>query len=214
MTRSPASPRSPGGSSAPRPTPPRTPAGLSPVGPGASRTPDDKIALARAVAGRLFAAAFDAPAASLRLPYTADAAAPAECWVSLLLRPLVLPAVPGVNEARRLEIRFIVHGGLVANLDFVESIFGNAGDPYLPENDASLDPAHWTGHSGLVVLAPHLTSLSKKQLGLPHFDDATERQRRDGQCGASEDERYNGGQAFKLCLRDERGAIATVIADN
>jgi hypothetical protein len=30
-------------------------------------------------------------------------------------------------------------GSLVSNLDFVESIFGNAGDPDLPENDAALD---------------------------------------------------------------------------
>ena len=28
------------------------------------------------------------------------------------------------------------------------------------------------------------------------------------------DDRYNGGEAFKLCIRDERGVIATVIADN
>ncbi len=38
-----------------------------------------------------------------------------------------------------MEIRFFAPGGLVSNLDFVESIFGNAGDPYLPENDAALD---------------------------------------------------------------------------
>ena len=58
-------------------------------------------------------------------------------------------------------------GGLVSNLDFVESIFGNAGDPYLPENDAGLDVEHWTGHTGCVILAPHLTQLTKKELGLP-----------------------------------------------
>ena len=30
--------------------------------------------------------------------------------------------------------------GLVSNLDFVESIFGNGGDPFIGENDAALDP--------------------------------------------------------------------------
>ena len=30
------------------------------------------------------------------------------------------------------------------------------GDPYLPENDAALDVMHWTGHTGCVILAPHL----------------------------------------------------------
>jgi phosphoenolpyruvate carboxykinase (diphosphate) len=187
----------------------RTTAGVFHIAEGGMAIPDDKIAVDRTAAGRIFAAAFDAPTASLRLPY-----APVECWVSLLLRPLVRPAVPGIAEEVRLETRFIVPGGLVANLDFVESIFGNAGDPYLPENDASLDPAHWTGHTGLVVLAPHLTHLTKKALGLPNVDDATERQRRDGQCWSDEAELYNGGQAFKLCLRDERGVVVTVIADN
>jgi hypothetical protein len=187
----------------------RTTAGVFHIAEGGLPIPDDKIAVPRGVAARIFAAAFEAPADWLRLPY-----APVECWVSLLLRPLVRPAVPGVTEELRLETRFIVPGGLVANLDFVESIFGNAGDPYLPENDASLDPAHWTGHTGLVVLAPHLTRLTKKSLGLPHIDAATDRQRRDGQCWSDETDLYNGGDAFKLCLRDERGVMATVIADN
>jgi hypothetical protein len=53
-----------------------------------------------------------------------------------------------------METRFIVPGSMVANLDFVEGIFGNAGDPYLPENDAALDPLGWTGHTGCVILAP------------------------------------------------------------
>ncbi|MCB0890818.1 MAG: hypothetical protein KDB51_03020, partial [Propionibacteriaceae bacterium] len=114
----------------------------------------------------------------------------------------------------RMETRFIVPGGLVANLDFVEGIFGNGGDPYLPEHDASLDPGTWTGTTGCVILAPHLTRVTKKELGLPHIDDATPRQRRDGMCWSKPDERYNGGQAFKICARDARGVMVTVIADN
>ena len=43
---------------------------------------------------------------------------------------------PKVSPEKRMEMRFFAPGGLVSNLDFVESIFGNAGDPYLPENDA------------------------------------------------------------------------------
>ena len=31
-----------------------------------------------------------------------------------------------------METRFFVPGALVANLDFIERIFGNAGDPHLP----------------------------------------------------------------------------------
>ncbi len=192
----------------------RTTAGVFHIATGGLPIPDDKIAVDRDVASRIFAAALQPPTESLRLPWSSNADRPAECFVSLLLRPLVAPGIEGVCPEKRLEVRFIVPGGMVANLDFVESIFGNAGDPYLPENDASLDPVGWTGHTGLVVLAPHLTALTKKELGLPHADDATERQRRDGQCWTDADERYNGGQAFKLCIRDARGVIATVIADN
>jgi len=63
-----------------------------------------------------------------------------------------------------MEIRFFAPGGLVSNLDFVESIFGNAGDPLLPDNDAALDVEHWTGHTGCVILAPHLIELTKKEV--------------------------------------------------
>ena len=113
-----------------------------------------------------------------------------------------------------MEIRFFAPGNLVSNLDFVESIFGNGGDPFLPENDAGLDAEHWTGHTGCVILAPHLTKVTKKDAGLPHWDQATERQRRDGMCWKDEWEFYNDGQAFKLTCRDEAGVIVTIIADN
>ncbi len=73
---------------------------------------------------------------------------------------------------------------------------------------------HWTGHTGCIILAPHLTKVTKKSAGLPHFDQATERQRRDGMCWKKEDELYNGGNAFKLTARDETGVIVTIIADN
>ncbi|PID97406.1 MAG: hypothetical protein CSA83_02815, partial [Actinomycetales bacterium] len=120
----------------------------------------------------------------------------------------------GHDSEKRLEVRFMVPGGLTANLDFVENVFGNAGDPFLPENDSSLHPDTWTGHSGFVILAPHLKKMRKVDLGLPHYDQATERQRRDGQCWKSEDELYNDGKSFKVCARDARGVIVTVISDN
>ena len=113
-----------------------------------------------------------------------------------------------------MEMRFFAPGSLVSNLDFVEGIFGNGGDPYLPENDAALDVLHWTGHTGCVILAPHLVGIRKKDLGLPHCDEATERQRRDGMCWTDEDEPYNDGGAFKITCRDHRGVMVTIIADN
>src|SRR5437879_7935443 len=113
----------------------------------------------------------------------------------------------GFTEEKTMEICFFAPGGLVSNLDFVESIFGNAGDPFLPANDAGLDVEHWSGHTGCVILAPHLTAVTKRDAGLPPWDDADERQRRDGMCCQREDECYNNGQPFKLTCRDERGVI-------
>ena len=190
----------------------RTTAGVFHISEGGLPIPDDKIAVPKAVFGRLLTEAFRPPQTDLVLPYLSQTDHPAACFVSLLLRPLVSPAVPGYATERRMETRFIVPGGLVANLDFVEGIFGNGGDPYLPEHDASLDPGTWTGTTGCVILAPHLIKLTKKGLGLPHIDAATDRQKRDGMCWSSPDERYNDGKAFKVCARDARGVIVTVIA--
>jgi hypothetical protein len=82
------------------------------------------------------------------------------------------------------------------------------------KNDAALDIEHWTGHTGCIILAPHLLKLKKKDIGLPHCEDATARQRKDGMCYKNEDEFYNNGSAFKITCRDESGVVITLIADN
>ncbi len=192
----------------------RTTQGIFHVTEGGLPIPDDKKAVPKAVFGRLLLHAFSPPSELLRLPFTASQQQQAECFVSLLLRPIVCPEVPGHSEQKSMEVRFFVPGNLVSNLDFVESIFGNGGDPLLPENDSALDPAHWTGHTGCVILAPHLTRLTKKELGLPDFEHATEAQRRDGMCWKDPSERYNDGVAFKLTARDSSGVIVTIISDN
>jgi phosphoenolpyruvate carboxykinase (diphosphate) len=126
----------------------RTTEGIFHIAEGGLPVPDDKICVPKRVAGRLLQLAFAPPAELLRLPFTSAQEKKAECFVSLLLRPVVCPEVPGFTLEKSMEIRFLAPGGLVSNLDFVESIFGNAGNPFLPENDAGLDPEHWTGHSG------------------------------------------------------------------
>jgi hypothetical protein len=192
----------------------RTTAGTFHITEGGLPIPWDKRAVPVAVFARLLAAAMRPPDDDLVLPYTADIQPPARCWAGLTLRPLVCPPVPGHCAARSLEVRFFAPGSLVSNLDFVESVFGNAGHPLVPENDAALDIEHWTGHTGCVILAPHLVDLTKRQLGLPHISQATPRQIRDRMCYEHDDERYNDGSAFKICCRDARGVIVTVIADN
>jgi hypothetical protein len=141
------------------------------VAEGGLPIPDDKVAVPKAVFGKLLALAFSPPGDLMRLPFTATQPRPTECFVSLLLRPVVCPEVPGYSPEKSMEVRFFAPGNLVSNLDFVESIFGNGGDPDLPERDAALDPEHWTGHTGCVVLAPHLIKVTKKAAGLAHWDE-------------------------------------------
>jgi hypothetical protein len=65
-----------------------------------------------------------------------------------------------------------------------------------------------------VILAPHLTHLRKKDLGLPHVDDATEAQRAAGMCWTGESELYNNGSPFKVTSRSMEGVMVTILADN
>ncbi|NOQ69618.1 MAG: hypothetical protein GQ573_05895, partial [Gammaproteobacteria bacterium] len=192
----------------------RTTSGVFHIVEGGLPIPADKKAVPVDVYANLLQVALDPPTELMGLPIASEQDKPVDMWVSLLLRPIVRPEVEGVLPEKSLETRFFVPGTLVSNLDFVESIFGNGGDPFLSENDAALDIDHWTGHSGCVILAPHLIKLSKKALGLPHYDDATERQRKDAMCWKKDDELYNDGGAFKVVCRDMNGVIVTIIADN
>lgn len=209
----------------------RTTAGTFHVAEGGLPIPGDKKAVPKGTFAELFRLAMNPPAEMLALPYHAGQGRAAEgvsfkenmgkmpvplgqTFVSLLLRPVVCPEVPGVCPVKTMETRFFVPGSLVSNLDFVESIFGNAGDPHLPENDAGLDPEHWSGHTGCVVLAPHLVEVTKKDAGLPRVSKATAGQKRDEMCWSDEAEKYNNGEAFKLTCRTAAGVIVTIIADN
>lgn len=192
----------------------RTTAGTFHIAEGGLSIPRDKRAVPKDVFVNLFRAAMQPPEQLMMLPYTSQSTHPEQSWVSLLLRPAVCPEVPGYCEAKFMESRFFAPGCLVSNLDFVESIFGNAGDPLTAANDAALDVKSWSGHTGCVILAPHLVHLRKKDLGLPHWDDATERQRSDSMCWKDQSECYNDGSAFKLTCRDASGVMVTLIADN
>ncbi len=192
----------------------RTTAGVFHIVEGGLPIPADKKAVPVDVYANLLQVALDPPAELLSLPITSELENPVDMWVSLLMRPVVRPEIEEVLPEKSLEIRMFAPGGLVSNLDFVESIFGNGGDPFLSENNAALDIDHWTGHSGCIILAPHLTRLTKQALGLPHIDNASERQRKEGMCWSQDDELYNEGQAFKVVCRDMSGVIVTIIADN
>ncbi len=192
----------------------RTTKGSFHIAEGGLPIPADKIAVPKAVFSKLYKESLNPPKDLMCLPFTSTQEEQASCFVSLLLRPPVVPEVEGWIDRKTMEVRFFAPGNLVSNLDFVESIFGNAGDPYLPDNNAALDAGGWTGTTGCVILAPHLIYLKKKDLGIPHISEATDRQKRDGICWENEDEPYNGGNAFKVTCRDERGIMVTLIADN
>ena len=136
----------------------RTTQGIFHIVEGGLPIPADKIAVPKKTFAALLDAALKPPEGVMVLPFAANQTEQVRLFVSLLLRPLVCPAT-GRDPEKSMEIRFFAPGSLVSNLDFVEGIFGNAGDPYLPENDAALDAMHWTGHTGCVILAPHLLSL-------------------------------------------------------
>lgn len=191
----------------------RTTQGLFHVTEGGFPIPDDKAGVPQQTFAAILELALQPPEDLQTLPFTSDQKEKARLFVSLLMRPIVCPATHR-DPAKSMEVRFFAPGSLVSNLDFVETIFGNAGDPSLPENDAALDVEHWTGHTGCVIIAPHLVGLKKKDVGLPPYDQATERQRRDGMCWKDPNEIYNNGGAFKITCRDQRGVIVTVIADN
>ena len=87
-------------------------------------------------------------------------------FVSSRLRPIVGPGIPDADAAKSTEIRCVAPGNLTSNLDFVESIFGNGGNPNLTEFDAALDVRHWTGHSGYVPPTPQLTRFTRNALGI------------------------------------------------
>ncbi len=191
----------------------RTTQGVFHIVEGGFPIPADKVGVPRHAFAALLTAALAPPPDTMALPLTAGQADEAKLFITLLLRPLVCPAT-GSELAKTMETRFFAPASLISNLDFVEGIFGNGGDPHLPENDAALDVMRWTGHTGCVILAPHLCALKKKDLGLPHHDQATDRQRLQSMCWRDPDELYNDGSAFKVVCRDHRGVIVTIIADN
>ncbi len=192
----------------------RTTKGVFHIVAGGLPVPADKNEVPVAAYVQLLRTALTPPEDLLALPFTSQQENSAKLWLSLSLTPIVVPEILGISPQKIMETLFFVPGGLVSNLDFVESIFGNAGDPFLPENDVALDVEHWTGHTGCVILAPHLVWCRKQDLGLPHYQDATERQRKDGMCWQNPEDLYNDGKPFKVVCRDMRGVIVTIIADN
>ena len=84
----------------------RTTQGIFHIAEGGLGIPDDKRSVPKDVFGRMLQLALAPPSELLRLPFTASTSEPVECFVSLLLRPLVVPEVPGYIAEKSMEVRF------------------------------------------------------------------------------------------------------------
>ena len=171
--------------------------------------PDDKLRIPKETYKKMLAISLQMEASSIALPYNGE-----DMFTALTVHPIVKPEIPGVQTEMRSEVRYVLPAGFVSNLDFVENIFLNPGDTRDPENDIALKAGGFTGVTGLVMLAPQLMTCTKKELGLPSISEATEKQIEQGMCWKSEDELYNGGNAFKATHRTADGFAMTIIADN
>jgi hypothetical protein len=100
----------------------RTTKGVFHVAEGGLPVPADKKEVPLQTFAGLLKAALNPPEDIMILPFTGNSKTPAKVFVSLLLRPIVCPAVPGGAKEKRMEVRFFAPGNLVSNLDFVESI--------------------------------------------------------------------------------------------
>src|ERR1700678_3413699 len=88
----------------------RTTQGIFHVTEGGLPIPDDKSAVPREVFGKMLSLAFNPPHELMRLPFTATQKQQAECFVSLLIRPIVCPEVPGLTAEKSMEVRFFAPG--------------------------------------------------------------------------------------------------------
>src|SRR5580698_4187412 len=88
----------------------RTTQGIFHVTEGGLPIPDDKLGVPKTTFAKMLALALSPPRSLMQLPFTATQPKPAECFVSLLIRPLICPAVPGFTPEKTMEIRFFVPG--------------------------------------------------------------------------------------------------------
>jgi hypothetical protein len=146
----------------------RTTAGVFHVAEGGFPVPWDKKSVPKGVFRSLLAAAVIPPTILKFFPLPqAQAEQGAGVGVIAPLARWFAPKFRAIGSEKRLEIRFFAPGSMVGNLDFLGTYFGNAGDPSLPANDASLGRRRVDRTHGVRDFGPHLVTLKKKDLGLP-----------------------------------------------
>ena len=81
-----------------------------------------------------------------------------------MLRPVVCPAVEGYIRENQWKSGFLLQVDVWQILILLRVYLGMEEIPFLAENDAGLDIEHWTGHTGCVIVAPHLAGTPKQIL--------------------------------------------------
>ena len=193
----------------------RTTQGIFHVAEGGLPIPDDKQAVPKAVFGRLLSLAMTPPRELMILPLTAYHPQPAECFVSLLLRPVVCPEVPGFIAEKTHGDPVFRSGQPGQQPGFCGKHFWQRGRS-VPAGErcgigcGTLDRPHRLRHSRAASDKAY-----KEIPGPAPWDEATERQRRDGMCWKKRGRSCTTtAEPSKSPAAIERGVIVTVIADN
>lgn len=212
----------------------RTTEGTFHVVEGGQLIPIGKIAVPKIVGARILSYVLNEfpknHADMMEIPYTVGTSDVLHRWVTLNSRPKVMPELKGISGGRFSEVSIMVPGRFISNIDFLEEIFGNAGDGFDLLNNAEHDLA-WSGTTHKIILAPQLhTFLTKKDLAIENKAvlEATlaaytpespegriaERRLADKMYWEKETELYNCGRPFKMVWRDESGCSITLFTDN
>jgi hypothetical protein len=95
----------------------RTTKGVFHIAEGGLPVPDDKSQTPLNAYAELLRLALSPPDDLLCLPFTSKQETTAKLWLSLLIRPIVAPEIPGRMPQKTMETRIFAPGGLIANLD-------------------------------------------------------------------------------------------------
>ncbi len=114
----------------------------------------------------------------LVVPFTADRPEPSRGFVSLLLRPIVCPEVPGVCPRQvRWRSASSRPGAWSATSTSSSRSSATPATPTCPRTTPALDVEHWTGHTGCVIARPAPDPAHQEGAGPAAWEAATERQR-------------------------------------
>ena len=188
----------------------RTTQGIFHVTEGGLPIPDDKIGVPKTVFAKMLGLALNPPRRTHAPAVHRHAAAAGGMFCLAAAPPARLPRSARVSRRkRRWKSAFSRRAISSAISILLKASSATAAIRICRKTMPALDAEHWTGHTGCVILAPHLSKVTKKAAGLPHWDQATERQRRDGMCWKDEWELYNNGRRVQAHLPRRRPASSS-----